>query len=704
MDKNTLTGLLLMGAVILGFMYLNQPSAEERARMERERQEQLAQDAEQSAESGYITLDSVSTAERAEIINTVKALGIADSATNSITLTNGPTHLALDADGQLSGYVEVSPVTRVSVADIFAADYGPLPKATAARAVSNLKKVLSDAARYGGFARHLNGDSTTVKLENDVLLLELSNKGGVISRATLKNYDNYDSTKVTPISPETDSYGFTLTSATQRFDTRGFFFTPVVENDSTVTMQLDLGDGAIWGIRYTLPKQGYLVKMDIVQKGIQAIIPPSMTTIDFAWSQKMARNEAGRVFEERNSALYYMFANGDVDNLKESGADREELTERVKWVGYKNQFFSCVLVPQTNFSSADIDSEELENNPDFIKQLSTEATLDYSVNQENPASFTMFIGPNSYPLLSDIEETIIPEENMHLTKLIPLGWSFFRWINTIIIIPIFDFLGKYIANYGIIILILTLFIKLILFPFTYKSYMSQAKMRVLAPEIKAINDKYPGNENAMKRQQETMSLYSRAGASPFSGCLPLILQMPILIAMFNFFPSAIELRGESFLWVKDLSAPDAILSWTTDIPFISSTFGNHISLFCLLMTVVNIIYTRITMQNQPTGNSMPGMKWMMYLMPVMFLFFFNNYAAGLSYYYFLSLLITIVQTYIFRKVVNEDNVRETMRKNAAKPKKKSGFMARLEEAQRKQQALLREQEKQRTRAGRRSSK
>lgn len=229
-------------------------------------------------------------------------------------------------------------------------------------------------------------------------------------------------------------------------------------------------------------------------------------------------------------------------------------------------------------------------------------------------------------------------------------------------------------------------------------------MRVLAPEIKAINDKYPGNENAMKRQQETMALYSRAGASPFSGCLPMLLQFPILIAMFNFFPSAIELRGESFLWAKDLSAPDAIFSWTTNIPFISSTFGNHISLFCLLMTVVNIIYTRITMQNQPTGNSMPGMKWMMYLMPVMFLFFFNNYAAGLSYYYLLSLLITIIQTYVFRKVVSEEKVRETMRSNAAKPKKKSGFMARLEEAQRKQQALLREQEKQRSRAGRRSGK
>lgn len=701
MDKNTLWGLLLMGAVILGFMYLNQPSAEERERMERERQEMLAKEQEKSIDAANITVDSVTAVERATVISTVRTLGVKDSTTNITSLVSGPAHLSLDASGNLSGYVLAGGM-QVPVQDIMSASYGSLPAPIASEAVQGLRKALANVARYGGFSRYLSGDSATVKLENDVLSLELSNKGGVISRAMLKDYNSYDSTKVCPIAPGSDSYGFILTTATQRFDTREFYFTPKVESDSTVLMQLDLGDGALWGIRYTLPEHGYLVKMDVVQQGMQAIIPPSMTTVDFIWNQKMARNEAGRVFEERNSALYYMYVNGDVDNLKESGAERKELTERLKWIGYKNQFFSCVLVAATNFSGANIDTEELENNPDFIKKLSTEATLDYSVNHEYPVSFTMFIGPNSYPLLSDLEDTIAPEENLHLTKLIPLGWSLFRWINTLIVIPVFDFLGKYIANYGIIILLLTIFIKIILFPFTYKSYMSQAKMRVLAPEIKAINDKYPGNENAMKRQQETMALYSRAGASPFSGCLPMLLQFPILIAMFNFFPSAIELRGESFLWAKDLSAPDAIVSWTTNIPFISSTFGNHISLFCLLMTVVNIIYTRITMQSQPTGNSMPGMKWMMYLMPVMFLVFFNNYAAGLSYYYFLSLLITILQTYIFRKVVDEDKVRETMRRNAAKPKKKSGFMARLEEAQRKQQALLREQEKQRSRAGRRS--
>ncbi|MDE6927591.1 MAG: membrane protein insertase YidC, partial [Muribaculaceae bacterium] len=278
--------------------------------------------------------------------------------------------------------------------------------------------------------------------------------------------------------------------------------------------------------------------------------------------------------------------------------------------------------------------------------------------------------------------------DLDLNRLVPLGCGIFRWVNQLIIIPVFSFLGSFISNYGIIILLLTIFIKIILFPFTYKSYKSQAKMRVLAPEIKEINDKYPGNENAMQRQQATMALYSRVGASPFSGCLPMLLQLPVLIAMFSFFPSAIELRGQSFLWAKDLSAPDSIFTLPFSIPF----YGNHVSLFCLLMTVVNIIYTKINMANQPGGNSMPGMKWMMYMMPVMFLFLFNDYASGLSYYYFLSLLITIIQTWAARKFIDEKKVRAELMANAKKPKKKSGFMARLEEAQRQQQAALRAQQ------------
>ncbi|MCM1347838.1 MAG: membrane protein insertase YidC [Firmicutes bacterium] len=693
MNKTNLTGMLLMAAVIVLFMYFNQPSAEERAAMaEKARQEQLQAEQTDNNPQAVLSDTIVTPQERSIIASTISEFGSKDS-TGLFTLQAPGVKLTMAADSTIGGDVTLSGGTKVAMKNILEASYGSLPRAKAAEACRVLRKAMSDVARYKGFAAHLGGDSTTVRLENDNLALDISNKGAVIARAAVKGYQRYDSTEVAPIEPFTDGYSFILTSASQRFDTRDFFFTVSEKTDSAVTMTMALGDGASWGIRYTLPKEGYLVGMEIVQQGMENVIPASVTTMEFVWNQTMARNEEGRMFEEQNSALYYMNVGGDVENLSETSDDTEEVTQRVKWIGYKNQFFSTIMVPRGNFTGANFASVPLKDDPRYLKQLSTSAEMDYSSGQASPAAFTIFIGPNSYPLLSDLEDTVAPEENLHFTKLIPLGWSLFRWINTLIVIPVFTFLGQFISSYGIIILILTLFIKLILFPFTYKSYMSQAKMRVLAPEIKEINDRFPGQENAMKRQQESMALYSRAGASPMSGCLPLLLQMPILIAMFKFFPSAIELRGQSFLWVADLSAPDYIISLPFAIPFL----GNKLSLFCLLMTVTNIIYTRINMQNQPGGNSMPGMKWMMYLMPVMFLFFFNNYAAGLSYYYFLSLLITIIQTYIFRQVVNEDKVRATMRENAKKPKKKSGFMARLEEAQRKQQAMLREQEKQRNR-------
>ena len=690
MDKNSIIGLILMGLIIFGFTYLNRPSAEELERQRIEREQMQAQEAAKASDNGALKFDSITSAEVAAIKSTVRELGVTDTVTGVSVLHVDKVDLRLTAAGELEGTVDADGRV-VPVADVINNNSG-LPVTVGVPATTNLRKALATVARYRGFARHLTGDSTTVCLENKLLSLEISNKGGVISRASLRDYDSYDSTKVMLLSPETDMYSFTLTSANQRFETREFYFTPVQVNDSTVFMKLDLGDGAVWGIKYTLPADGYLVDIDIVQEGMQSIIPSSVASMDFTWHQKMRRNEAGRVFEERNSALYYMYPDGDVDHLSESGDDDEEINQRLKWISCKNQFFSAVLMARTNFSSGVLTSSELKDNPDFIKEMKLDMTLEYTASAANPASFVMYLGPNSYPVMSSLEKEIFPEENMHLTKLIPLGWPIFRWINTLIIIPVFTLLGSFISNYGIIILILTIFIKLILFPFTYKSLMSQARMRLLAPEIKAINDKYPGNENAMKRQQETMALYSRAGANPLSGCLPMLLQMPILVAMFWFFPSAIELRGESFLWAKDLSAPDAIISWNTNIPFISSTFGNHVSLFCLLMTITNIIYTRVTMQTQ-NSSGMPGMKWMMYLMPVMFLFIFNNYAAGLSYYYFLSLLITIIQTYIFRKVVSEEKMRAKMAAAAKKPKKKSGFMARLEEAQRKQQAMLREQQK-----------
>lgn len=693
MDKNTMLGLLLMGAVILGFMWLNKPEVDPNSPMP---QEQLTTEQEKAVTDNELAspADSLTVAEYNMLAGAIKQFGVADS-TGRATFT--APDMQLSSDGRnIQGYVKVDS-TDININYLITPELSsiqPLSPQVMGRAAAAVKARLRDLSQYRGFTRYLQGTDTSVKLENDLIAVDLSTKGGMIARAELKKYDSYRGGNVVVCNKDNDNYSFILNSTDREFDTRDFYFTPVQESDSTVLMSLDLGGGASFGLRYTLAPDSYVVKLDVVQKGMESVIPSSVVTMDFLWHQKMIRQEKGRMFEERNSAIYYKYAGGSVENLSEAKNDDEEVNERIKWIGFKNQFFSMAFVAKTHFNRADLKSQVLDKlNPEYLKEMDAVASVDYSAANSNPASFDILVVPNLYPLLSDLSDDLQPGDDLNLTRLIPLGWTLFRWINTWIVIPVFEILGKWFTNYGIIILLLTIFIKIIIFPFTYKSYMSQAKMRLLNPEIQAINEKYPGQENAMTRQQKTMELYSRAGANPMAGCLPMLLQMPVLIAMFTFFPSCIELRGESFLWAKDLSAPDAIISWTANIPLVTEYFGNHISLFCLLMTATNIIYTKITMASQASSNAMPGMKWMMYLMPLMFLVFFNNYAAGLSYYYFLSLLITIIQTYVFRHVVSEEKMRAKMAEAAKKPRKKSGFMARLEEAQRQQQAALREQQK-----------
>ena len=694
MDKNTINGLLAMLAVFILFMWLSPKNNTENERSAQE--EQTIQGTPVAT-----TLDSLTQQEsewlRSNIIENGVPETLADS-TRAYRLEQGPVNLTLAGDS-VWGTVEVEGEKLA---------WGDLSSPAAAtkigikrqrKAIDIVRQASISLGKYGRFSRFLTGTDSKVRLENDVLSLDLSARSGSITRAELKKYDTEYSSdetaktkkRVVIFEGDKNRFNFQL-PLPQAVETADLYFTPRQLNDSTVLMALELTPDAYWGIEYTLPKgDSYVVRMRVVQKNMAAIVQSNARNLGFNWQQDIHRQEKGRMFEERNSGLYYKFAGGSVENLSEAKNDSEERQAKIRWIGFKNQFFSSVMIADKPFNTADFSSTVLKGQ-DYLKSLSADAVVnDYNWNVENPASFHLFIGPNLYPLLSHLDKEIDAGENLSLTKLIPLGWSIFRWINTGVVIPIFTFLGKFISNYGIIILLLTLFIKLVLFPLTYKSYKSQAKMRVLAPDIKAINEKYPGNENAMTRQQKTMALYSKAGASPMSGCLPMLLQMPILFAMFSFFPSCIELRGQSFLWAHDLSAPDAIISWSGNIPLVTEYFGNHISLFCLLMTATNIIYTYINMQNQPS--TMPGMKWMMYLMPVFFLVFFNNYAAGLSYYYFLSLLITIIQTYAFRYIIKEEDVRKAMAEAAKKPRKKSGFMARLEEMQRQQQAMLREQQK-----------
>ena len=700
-----------MALVVLGFMLLSKPNSNQ--------QSTSSDNEEQAAEQPQINAVAVDAAQLATLPDLIKEAGVknADGTyiynTPTDATTNSSASLILN-DSVVSGTVIANGIT-FSYEDVAAARIPDsigstrVTYANKAAAYEALRSAILDAQAYGSFSANrtaIDGETEPIVLANDVISIEISPKGGMISKATLtKKYKTYFPSKADPEVVDTAdvvvfngadwNYGFTLTNAALRkINTADLYFEPVVgDTPNSVTMALNTGDNQYWGIRYTLPEgDSYVVDMEIVSRNMSGQLSNS-STIPFTWYQKMPRQERGRTFEERNSSIYYKRTAHNPNDLGPTDKSKN-VTEPISWISFKNQFFSTIVIPQHSFAGADMKQKALKDDPDFVKTMEATTTVDINPDNEVQTSFKMFIGPNLYPLLRKIDKEICGDDgDLKLTRIIPLGWSWVRWINTLIVIPVFTYLNGFITNYGIIILLLTIFIKIILFPFTYKSYMSQAKMRVLAPEIKEINDKYPGQENAMTRQQKTMALYSKAGASPLSGCLPLLLQFPILIAMFSFFPSCIELRGQSFLWAKDLAAPDSILTLPFTIPF----YGNHVSLFCLLMTVTNIIYTRINMQNQPTSSSMPGMKWMMYLMPVMFLFFFNDYAAALSYYYFLSLLITIVQTYIFRRCVNEDKLRKKMAENAAKPRKKSGFMARLEEAQRKQQEILRQQQQQQNR-------
>ena len=695
MDKNTVIGLILMAAVFFGFMWF----------APKDKIEVPEEDIETTQTAPVVSntaIDSLSPTELKWLIRNITDNGTAVAGGDSTSLVryaHGPVNLTTDGKS-VTGTVNVDG-TQLDWKDVESADLTKMTAAQQRKAIEIVREASTEIGKYGKFAPFLSGTDTVVKLENDVLALELSSKSGTVTRAELKKYDTEytpDETKkrkekVVIFEKGTNTLQFQIPLA-QEISTGDLYFKPTVLNDTTVLMSLPIAANAYWGIEYTLPKgDSYVIGMRVVQQNMAPYIESNNKNLGVDWHQELMRQEKGKMFEERNSALYYKFAGGSVDHLSENKNDSEDRQAKIRWIGFKNQFFSSVLISERPFNTADFQSKVLKDKPYYLKDFTAQATVnDYDWQAASPAQFSWFIGPNLYPLLSSLDHQTVADENLQLTRLIPLGWSVFRWINTGVIIPVFNFLGSFIHNYGIVILVLTIFIKIVLFPLTFKSYRSQAVMRLLQPQVKEINDKYPGQANAMTRQQKMMALYSKAGASPMSGCLPMLLQMPILFAMFTFFPSAIELRGQSFLWAHDLAAPDAIISWSGHIPLITDYFGNHISLFCLLMTVTNIVYTKINMQSSGQ-NQMPGMKWMMYLMPIFFMIFFNNYASGLSYYYFLSLLITIAQTYAFRYIVKEEDVRKKMEENAKKPRKKSGFMARLEEMQKQQQAMLREQQK-----------
>ncbi|MCF8217512.1 MAG: membrane protein insertase YidC [Bacteroidales bacterium] len=559
-------------------------------------------------------------------------------------------------------------------------------------------------AKKGSFSHASQGEEKFFYIENEVFKIKVANEGGRIAQVELKNFQTYDSLPLYLFTPDSSEFNFQFyNDADQLISTGDYYFEPVwYGSRETSKMKVTGEDSLTFGMRlyayhpdsindkagyveyvYTIRGDKYMLDMDVKFERLEDAMRSvyGNNVVDLTWKAHLRQQEKSqKSVMGGGSTIFYRDKVGDVDDLNERDDDQETISTGVEWLSFKQRFFNSMLWSKDNsIESADLETVTQVEEPDpslhYLKTMKAELSINYKSARDNTAQFAFYFGPNEYPRLNKYD--------LDMEQMIPLGWGFFllNWINRFAVIPVFNYLEGFNFNYGIIILILTILLKLLLFPIAYKTYMSSAKMRVLKPEIEEINKKYPKKDEAMKKQQATMALYKKAGVNPMAGCLPMLLQLPILIAMFRFFPSSIELRGESFLWASDLSTYDSILSLPFSIPF----YGDHVSLFTLLMAISTVLYTWVNQQNMNTGQQMPGMKTMMYFMPVMLLFIFNNYASGLSYYYFLANVITFIQMIVIRKfIVDEDAIRAKIQANKKKPVKKSKFQQRLEEAQKQQ--------------------
>lgn len=622
MDKNTLTGFILIAAVLIGFSYFSRPSEAELAA--RRQQDSIETVARQEAQK------ALDAKEKAEIAQKVQA--------------------ALDTTSL--------------------------------------------------FYAHRTGEAKPVVLENELVKLTFNTRGGSVQKAELKEYKNQQGEPVILFDEKDADMQFMLAGKMENIYSGDYFFTPVNVTDTTVTMRLQAANGGTMDFNYALLPHSYMVNFTIQANGLENFFAPSMKTLDIEWNEMARQQEKGFDFESRYSSLTYKIKNEGTDYLSETGAETEKIAEPLDWVAFKNQFFSCVLIAHQDFTDANLSSTPQQKESGYLKDYAAEMKTFFDPSGKEATQMQMLFAPNNYHLLQQTNDLSASDKDLELEDLVYLGWPLFKWINRFFIIYIFDWLSSLGLSMGIVLLLLTILVKVLVYPTTRKSYLSSAKMRVLKPKIDELNAKYPKPEDAMKKQQETMQLYSQYGVSPMGGCLPMLIQMPIWIALFNFVPNAIELRGESFLWASDLSAYDDIIRWDKSIWLI----GDHISIFCLLFCITNIINTWISMrqqQNSMTGEQaqqMKFMQYMMYFMPIAFFFMFNNYSSGLNYYYFLSGLTSILIMWFLRKTTDDAKLLAKLeanyKANKANPAKKmSGMAARLEALQKQQQAILEEQKK-----------
>ncbi len=601
MDRNSIIGIILIGILIIGYSIYTQPSEADRKTMQH-------------------TADSIQAVRKAE--------------------------------QQLAANQKTFKDNSVAVADSVITD--------------SVKSEMSHQ-QFGIFSASATGTEQIYTLENDLMKISISSKGACVKAVELKNYKSYDGKPVTLLSGDSSSFNLSFPSQNRSINSTDLFFSSagIIAKGSVkiLSLKLNAGENKFVEYNYSMTDGSYLVGFKVNVTNLNDVIAPNATYLAFDWKDHIRPQEKSIKSERAATTVYYHFIEEEVDKISPAKDEQQSLKTKVKWIAFKQQFFTSVLIADNAFDSPVVETRTDAGNDKYVKNLSASFALPYDHKSDESYGMKFYFGPNHYQTLKKIE-------GLDLEKQIDLGWGIFGYVNKFLVIPIFNFLSSFNINFGIIILILTIIIRIVLLPLTFGSFKSQAKIKVLAPEMAEINEKH--KDDAMKKQQETMALYKKAGVNPLGGCIPGLLQMPILIAMFRFFPTSIELRGESFLWAKDLSTYDSVLDLGFNIPF----YGDHVSLFTLLMTVSTLLFTKLNMQMTSASN--PQMKWMMYIMPVMFLGVFNNYSAGLSYYYFLSNIFGLGQQYLFKAFIDEESIHRQIQENKKKVVKKSGFQQRLE--------------------------
>lgn len=589
-----------------------------------------------------------------------------------------------------------------SIAKAKHAEMEKASKAAAAKRQTNAKaKVEADSTAL--FYSALKGQAKKIVLKNEKVELTLNTKGATVEKAVIKGYVGHnlqvkdgsaDAKDVTLFDGNDQSLKFMLEAKEANIITSDLYFTPSNVTDKSVTMTAVAGEGKTLTLTYTLGND-YMLHMSLQANGMAGLFSPNYNKMDVDWSDKARQQERGFMFENRYTTLTYHNVEGGTDHLNE-GSEKidEKIEETIDWVSFKNQFFSAIIVAKDNFEKdAFMTSIPQEKGSGYLKQFQAKMKTAFDPTGKKASEFEFYFGPNDFQILKNTEKESTFGKDLEFQKLVYLGWPIIRWINRFFTLYVFDWLSK-IFPMGIVLILITLLLKLITYPMVKKSYMSSAKMRVLKPKLEAATAQYNKPEDQMQKQQAMMAEYAKYGVSPLSGCLPMLIQMPVWVAMFNFVPNAIQLRGEKFLWMNDLSTFDPIFEWNTNIWLI----GDHLSLTCILFCVANLLYSWMTMRQQrdqmvgQQAEQMKMMQWMMYLMPLMFFFMFNDYSAGLNFYYFISLFFSAAIMWTLRKTTDDEKLLAILEKryqeNKNNPKKASGLMARmqaLQEMQRKQQ-------------------